>query len=345
MAKRKPLVYGSKRHGVVEEGDTLDIPLSADKGNTLVNKEDGLFASPSTVYLSQDDFTGKGTLDSPYRMRIAPGDDNQLELLSVVGESGLKAIPAHQQITSKTLSVTKQVVAGNNKNKTALELKVSSEKDNSIEVKADGIYVPKQEAQAGGLEFVTTDDSLTGNGTTKTPLGVQVSSASDNTLQKTKDGLVVKPQKLKQGTGGTNLSFGYPDRPTADNACGYLGGNFYMRFKVTFFNNVPPGETGARMDPFLTTFPCMEDGTLVPYQLFTEWTTVASSGSYPYAHIFLLCLGKPTHYINKSTGEIVKLYKGSDQVSSGATHIPVKPENGSPSELQCSLPYLYLVKE
>ncbi|HEJ0216528.1 TPA: hypothetical protein SLO96_002986 [Proteus mirabilis] len=342
MAKRKPLVYGNKRHGVMEEGDTLDIPLSADKGNTLVNKEDGLFASPSTVYLSQDDFTGKGTLDSPYRMRIAPGDDNQLELLSVVGESGLKAIPAHQQITSKTLSVTKQVVAGNNKNKTALELKVSSEKDNSIEVKADGIYVPKQEAQAGGLEFVTTDDSLTGNGTTKTPLGVQVSSASDNTLQKTEAGLVVKPQRCIRGIYDMNLSLSYADNPTAYYACGYLGGNFYIRASVALVNFVPPGDTGAFMDPNLITFPCMEDGTLVPYNIFIERDTSGDNEEYLVHHVFLLCQGKPTHYINKSTGEIVKLYKSSYQGPSGATHIP---EGSEPNDLICRLPYIYLAKE
>lgn len=178
------------------------------------------------------------------------------------------------------------------------------------------------------------------------PGSVQVSSKSDNAIQlldssSTTPGLYAPPSTtLKRGTGGGNFSFGYPDSKGARNACGRMGTGVYWKTTTTL-SNAGAGNTAVMPKLWISKIPCMEDGTLVPYQFIVDYVE-SVNGAVPTAAVWLICTGTPTHLMDITTGTLTKLQMASSAVTSGLSGVyPVAPNGEYAQEPEWRREYFY----
>lgn len=195
------------------------------------------------------------------------------------------------------------------------------------------------------LSFVGSS-SVSGQGTTDDPFAVQVSPAEGNALSSTESGLFVaggSDETLQRGAGGGNFSFGYPDTPSGKNACGKIGNGVYWKI-TNSLDKAPAGSVIVNPSYWLKSLPCMEDGTLVPYQLIVDYVKAANTNSTPTVAVWLICHGIPTHTINIETKALTKLQRSQGSDTSGLPDYPVAPEGEFAQEVQYSRQYFYEAK-
>jgi hypothetical protein len=405
MAHQNPVVVSvdGKKHETLGSGDTLapgSIPISAESGNGLSVKSDGLFAEPGggggglSEVAHNNSLSGAGTTGSPLAVHISDRAGNAIKLLDLAtSEGGLFAalasggLPAVPQtvVDSQTPSTTVQAAMLSLLQNPATA--AASTQWNNVTytdypgwtgqvrlttIPADtGKYLllggdlnhPEQDvvsmawASDDGTKITTlfesentgptTDDSLQGDGVVAS-LGVRLSKASDNALKLIPDsesssesGLYVPPaQSLKRGTGGGNFSFGYPDSKSARNACGKMGTGVY--WKVTFsLDKAGAGNVAVVSRIWTNNIPCMEDGTLVPYQIVTDYVA-ANNNAVPSVAVWLICMGVPTHLMSITDGTLEKLQRADNGLTNGLDDLyPLAPEGEYAQEPQWRHEYFY----
>lgn len=117
MAHKNPVVVSDdgKKHETLDSGDTLapgSIPISAESGNGLTVKSDGLFAEPGgggsegiSVVAHDSSLSGSGTDGSPLAVRVSGRSGNSLSvesdgLFAQAGGGGM------DEVTTKGTSLT-----------------------------------------------------------------------------------------------------------------------------------------------------------------------------------------------------------------------------------------------
>ncbi|WP_058909745.1 hypothetical protein [Entomohabitans teleogrylli] len=146
----------------------------------------------------------------------------------------------------------------------------------------------------------------------------------------------------KRGTGGGNLSFGYPDIKSAARACGHMGSSVYWKTQVTL-SYPTAGDTNVSFRAWLRELPCLEDGTIVPHVMRTDYVS-ADGNVPPSVAIWLICATPPTHLIKPETGEITQLTRGKDTITTGLPEYPIAPaevNDGAPTEPWYAQEYFY----
>lgn len=172
---------------------------------------------------------------------------------------------------------------------------------------------------------------------------VKLSSKSGNALSIDAEngGLFVPPtQSLKRVTGSGNFSFGYPDNKSAKNACGKMGTGVY--WKVTFsLDKAGAGNVAVVPRIWTNNIPCMEDGTLVPYQIVTDYVA-ANNNAVPSVAVWLICMGVPTHLMSITDGTLEKLQRADNGLTNGLDDLyPLAPEGEYAQEPQWRHEYFY----
>lgn len=150
----------------------------------------------------------------------------------------------------------------------------------------------------------------------------------------------IKGKTLTRGTGGGNFSFGYPDNKSAKTACGKMGTGVYWKVTVPMSN---AGSGNVAVFPHIWTndIPCMEDGTLVPYQFVVDYIE-ANNNATPSAAVWLICMGVPTHTINVTSGALKKLQRVENGLNNGLDSLyPLAPEGEYAQEPQWRREYFY----
>lgn len=179
-------------------------------------------------------------------------------------------------------------------------------------------------------------------------INVRVSSRENNALKlipnsesSSERGLYVPPtQSLKRGTGGGNFSFGYPDNKSAKNACGKMGTGVYWKVTISL-DNAGAGNVAVVPRIWTNNIPCMEDGTLVPYQIVTDYVA-ANNNAVPSVAVWLICMGVPTHLMSITDGTLKKLQRGDNGLTNGLDDLyPLAPEGEYAQEPQWRREYFY----
>ena len=179
-------------------------------------------------------------------------------------------------------------------------------------------------------------------------ISVRVSSRENNALKlipnsesSSERGLYVPPtQSLKRGTGGGNFSFGYPDNKSAKNACGKMGTGVYWKVTISL-DNAGAGNVAVVPRIWTNNIPCMEDGTLVPYQIVTDYVA-ANNNAVPSVAVWFICMGVPTHLMSITDGTLKKLQRGDNGLTNGLDDLyPLAPEGEYAQEPQWRREYFY----
>lgn len=179
-------------------------------------------------------------------------------------------------------------------------------------------------------------------------IGVRVSSRANNALSlvtpsqsQNERGLFVPPtQTLKRGTGGGNFTFGYPDNKSARNACGKMGTGVYWKVTISL-DNAGAGNVAVVPRIWTNNIPCMEDGTLVPYQFVVDYVESRNNGI-PTVAVWLICMGVPTHLMDVTSGALKKLQRADNGLTNGLDDLyPLAPEGEYAQEPQWRREYFY----
>lgn len=166
--------------------------------------------------------------------------------------------------------------------------------------------------------------------------------SSDGTVTVTRElnDFNIQGKTLTRGTGSGNFSFGYPDNKSAKSACGKMGTGVYWKSTVTL-DGAGPGNVDTMSRFWTVNIPCLEDGTLVPYQIIVDYLTSANN-AVPSAAVWLICMGVPTHTMDITNGTLKKLQMSADATTSGLTGVyPVAPTGEYAQEPQWRREYFY----
>lgn len=145
---------------------------------------------------------------------------------------------------------------------------------------------------------------------------------------------------FKRGTGGGNFSFNYPDNKTAKNACGKMGKGVYWKTTIQL-DNAKAGVPAVVARLWTNNLPCMEDGTLVPYQFVVDYIR-ANNNTVPSVAVWLICMGIPTHLMDITDGTLKKLQRVKSGLNSGLDDLfPEAPDGEYAQEPQWRLEYIY----
>lgn len=311
MANKSPVVMNdeSNAHERIKDGDTLSpvsIPVSVKSGNTLTREDDGLF--------------------------VAGGGG---------GGGGLEKVTAGDGLTGEGTETS------------PLSAKVSAATDNILSVlggisETPGLYVKSvRNSLFSDTPVIVKDDPYIPNAARLT-LRLSTRSGNslsviepDGTIPTAETGLFVPPgATMKRGTGGGNFSFGYPDNKTAKTACGKLGAGVYWKVTVTL-SDAGAGNVATMPRVWTNDIPCMEDGTLTPYQFVVDYVE-SRNNAIPSAAVWMICMGVPTHTINITTGVMTKLQRADSGVTGGLDDLyPVAPSGEYAQEPMWRREYFY----
>lgn len=217
---------------------------------------------------------------------------------------------------------------------------ISAESGNGLSVKSDGLFSTAG-GGGGGLASVSHNNSLSGSGTTASPLEVKISNRDGNALalipnseSTSERGLFVPPiQSLERGTSSGNFSFNNQDNKSAEDACGKMGTGVYWKVTLSLYN-AGAGNVAVMPRIWTNDIPCMEDGTLVPYQIVTDYVA-AYNNAVPSVAVWLICMGVPTHLMSITDGTIKKLQRSYNGLTNGLDDLyPLAPEGESAHEPQ-----------
>lgn len=174
---------------------------------------------------------------------------------------------------------------------------------------------------------------------------VKLSTAANNALVLRTDedtpGLFVPPtQSLKCVTGSGNFSFGYPDSKSAKNACGKMGTGVYWKVTISL-GNAGAGNVAVVPRIWTNNIPCMEDGTLVPYQFIVDYVELRNN-AVPSVAVWMVCMGVPTHLMSVTDGTLKKLQRGDNGLTNGLDDLyPLAPDGEHAQEPQWRSEYFY----
>lgn len=390
------------------EGSTassLAVRLSADSGNTLSLKEDGLFATGGGGSVGYGeptiitDPTDLGDIEAKYNdllndRTITKGVAYHYAQVTSGGEpleyAGqgvmLSAIPAGQGViatyagvmaasnkqmlrvryadaTNQVLLIentlertlnTDATLTGNGDISSVLGVQVSADLQNELTVlQPENSDTPGLFARPISAMLFAADDSIVKTSSYQgnpknAAINVRISSRANNALalipnseSTTERGLFVPPtQTLKRGTGGGNFTFGYPDNKSARNACGKMGTGVYWKVTISL-DNAGAGNVAVVPRIWTNNIPCMEDGTLVPYQFVVDYVESRNNGI-PTVAVWLICMGVPTHLMDVTSGALKKLQRADNGLTNGLDDLyPLAPEGEYAQEPQWRREYFY----
>lgn len=121
--------------------------LSPDTGNTLVRKENGLYAGGGgaaglTAVTTDPSLTGSGTEASPLAVVKSPESQNQLVIItSIDGSNGLFVRPASAQVRVNDKSLAKTTITTGNSFNMGLAVNLSATAGNALTLENDGLFV------------------------------------------------------------------------------------------------------------------------------------------------------------------------------------------------------------
>lgn len=152
MAHKNPVVLSTdgKKHETLGDGDTLapgSIPISAESGNSLSVKSDGLFAETGgggggglTEVAHDKSLAGKGTTADPLKFTIvgsagAADSDNILRVDAVQDGTHNLRVPHVADVVKETPSITAQVGDdGSGGRKTIMDVRLSGRDGNALQI-------------------------------------------------------------------------------------------------------------------------------------------------------------------------------------------------------------------
>lgn len=183
--------------------------------------------------------------------------------------------------------------------------------------------------------YVLTNGPSSPNGAVRTQVWSIVGSLFTRISEQ-----IVTDHVLTRGTGGGNFSFGYPDNKSANNACGKMGTGVYWKVTISL-DNAGAGNVAVIPKVWTNNIPCMEDGTLVPYQFVVDYVE-SRNNAIPTAAVWLICMGVPTHTMDVTSGTLTKLQMSAGATTSGLTGVyPVAPTGEYAQEPQWRREYFY----
>lgn len=138
----------------------------------------------------------------------------------------------------------------------------------------------------------------------------------------------MKGAGLKRAAVSGNIAFNYFDNPANANAAGMFGTSVYVKTTTTLYR-APAGVTDVVLQAELEELPCLEDGTLVPYNVTTKLVT-GSLDAEPQAEMLFTFPTPATHTINPRTKEITKLTRPHGAPSGVASVYP-EADEGQPN--------------
>jgi hypothetical protein len=167
--------------------------------------------------------------------------------------------------------------------------------------------------------------------------------SSDNTVTVNRDrnefDLSAVSKSLKRSGGSGNFSFGYGDNPNNSSACGLYGTAIYLKTTTTL-SSAPNGDNSPVVIVRANGLPCLEDGTLVPYNIWADYVQVSGQNK-PTVAIYMHCPTPPTHLINPATKVITKLQRRSGQGSGLSSIYPEAPSGETANEFHYVIQYAY----
>lgn len=186
MAHKNPVVVSDdgKKHETLDSGDTLapgSIPISAESGNGLTVKSDGLFAEPGgggsegiSVVAHDSSLSGSGTDGSPLAVRVSGRSGNSLSvesdgLFAQAGGGGM------DEVTTKGTSLT-----GSGTPDAPLAVVLDPNPANLLRDESGLLVMPQE---------VSVQEPLSGAGTEENPVKLVLSASAKNALSVQDDGL------------------------------------------------------------------------------------------------------------------------------------------------------------
>lgn len=166
--------------------------------------------------------------------------------------------------------------------------------------------------------------------------------SSDGTVTITRElnDFNIKGKTLARGVGRGNFSFRYPDNKSAKNACGKMGTGVYWKVTIAL-DNAGAGNVAVIPHIWTNDIPCMEDGTLVPYQFVVDYIA-ANNNAIPTAAVWLICMGVPTHLMDVTSGALEKLQRADSGLVNGLDDLyPLAPDGEFAQEPQWRREYFY----
>lgn len=167
--------------------------------------------------------------------------------------------------------------------------------------------------------------------------------SSDNTVTVNRDrnqfDLSAASKTLKRSGTSGNFSFGYGDTPNNNSACGLYGTAIYLKTTITL-SSAPNGDNSPVVTVRPDGLPCLEDGTLVPYNMWADYVSVSGQNK-PTVAIYMNCPTPPTHLIDPTTKAITKLQRSSGQGSGLSSVYPVAPDGELANEFHYIMQYFY----
>lgn len=343
-------IYNDSRQGLsvqttlTGDGTTvspLGVNISSASDNTLTNGAQGLYVAPWLGDISVEDITS--TIVSITDIESLYSDLLTTDITEAKTTSWyLVSYPAYESRTG-TVTITaiptptgKLIIKSGNvdgpDNVTQNIVWADKTGDNVVYITENSINLQ-----------VADGTSIAGTGKSGDPFYAKVSADESNALvlnAATTDnpGLFVPAStSLTRSTMSGNWSFGYADDVTAATACGLFGTSPYMKVTVEL-SNAPIGSVAVPINVKVQELPCTEDGTLIPYQVWTDYVTMTPT-TRPKAIIWLVMEKLPTHVINTSTKEITMLYRGASATTTGLSDVPISSDTAY--EPKYSLAYFY----
>ncbi|HGW3590623.1 TPA: hypothetical protein ACNH39_004122 [Serratia marcescens] len=130
------------------------------------------------------------------------------------------------------------------------------------------------------------------------------------------------------------------DDKAAALASGHFGAGVYWKSTYTL-RKADAGNVNIPIQVRAKEMPCLEDGTLVPHQVFVG-DVKSKNNATPTVEVWLVCSSMPTHTIKLTDGTITKMQRGNDPgVSYGLPEYPIAPEGESTISPAGTITYFY----
>lgn len=127
-------------------------------------------------------------------------------------------------------------------------------------------------------------------------------------------------------TGGT-FSWNYNDNPKQAESAGKIGNGCYLMATMTLYNDLAMRDRSIT-NLELTSIPCREDGTMIPYSLSTDY--VRNTGGVAKLKVILVMQEIPTHTLDLSTMTTTLVARGDNGLPVGIPEIPIRtPETSA----------------
>lgn len=149
----------------------------------------------------------------------------------------------------------------------------------------------------------------------------------------------MKGAGLKRAAVSGNIAFNYGDNLANANAAGMFGTSVYLKTTTTLYR-APAGATAVVLWVELEELPCLEDGTLVPYNVTTKLVT-GTADMKPQAEMLFTFPTPATHTINPRTKEVIKLTRPRGAPSGVASVYPEADEGQADHDFNYLLTYCF----